>query len=153
VPSSQRSATFWFIFVFLVVSIILMLAGQTLAVFNYDLAARLGLQEKPQEMTEFGVQVNRGFGAGDTVVYVPLMFISLIGLWFRKRWSLLTTAAFFGVSAYWSVTVAFMLAFLPGVPGYSNVPGVEIWLFTGTFMVVGVLGLLYIVVRGEELLQ
>jgi len=44
VPSSQRSATFWFIFVFLVVSIILMLAGQTLAVFNYDLAARLGLQ-------------------------------------------------------------------------------------------------------------
>jgi hypothetical protein len=32
-------------------------------------------------------------GAGDTVVYVPLMLVSLAGLFLRKRWSLLTTAA------------------------------------------------------------
>ena len=63
---SRRPAAFWFIFVFLAVSIILMLAGQTLGVFNYELAARLGLQEKPEEMTEFGVEVNRAFGAADT---------------------------------------------------------------------------------------
>ena len=77
----------------------------------------------------------------------------MIGLWLRKRWSLLTTAAFCGVSAYWTVTVTFMLAFLPGVPGYTNVPGPEIWLFIGMFMAVGVFGLLYLVMRGEELLR
>jgi len=148
-----RSIGFWVIIVFLAASIVLMLMGQTMAVFNYDLTVRLGLQERPEDMTDFGVQVNRAFGAADTVVYIPLILISLIGLTLRKRWSLLVTAAFFGASAYWTVTVTFMLVFLPGVPGYSNVPGPEIWLFIGTYMVVGVVGLLYIVFRGEELLR
>lgn len=148
-----RSSGFWILVVFLAASIVLMLAGQTLGVFNYELAASMGLQEKPEEMTEFGVQVNRAFGAADTVVYIPLMVVSIVGLWLRKRWALLTTAAFFGASAYWTATVSFMLLFLPGVPGYRNVPGPEIWLFIGTYMVVGVLGLVYIVFRGEELLR
>jgi len=148
-----RSCGFWVIVVFLAVSIVLMLMGQTLGVFNYDLAARLGLQEKPEEMTDFGVQVNRAFGAADTVVYLPLIVISMVGLILRKRWSLLVTAAFFGASAYWTVTVTFMLLFLPGVTGYSNVPGPEIWLFIGTYMVVGVLGLFYLIRRGDELLR
>jgi hypothetical protein len=104
-------------------------------------------------MTEFGVQVNRAFGAADTVVYLPLIVISMVGLILGKRWSLLVLAAFFGASAYWTATVSFMLLFLPGVPGYSNVPGPEIWLFIGTYMVAGVVGLLYIVWRGEELLR
>lgn len=149
----RRPAAFWFLVVFLAVSVILMLAGQTLGVFNYELAARLGLQEKPEEMTDFGVQVNRAFGVADTVVYLPLILASLIGLWLRKRWSLLTTAAFFGASAYWTVTVTFILLFLPGVSGYTNVPGPEIWLFIGTYMVVGVLGLVYLIRRGDELLS
>jgi len=148
-----RSPGFWIVVVFLAVSIVLMLVGQTLGVFNYELAARMGLQEKPEQMTEFGVQVGRAFGASDTIVYIPLMVISMIGLILRKPWSLLVTAAFFGASAYWTVTVTFMLIFLPGVPGYSNVPGPEIWLFIGTYMVVGVAGLFYIVTRGEELLR
>jgi len=151
--STGRSIAFWVIVVFLAVSVGLMLVGQTLGVFNYELAARMGLQEKPEEMTDFGVQVNRAFGAADTVIYVPLMLISLVGLILRKRWSLLITAAFFGASAYWTATVTFILMFLPGVAGYSNVPGPEIWLFIGTYMVAGVLGLLYIVFRGEELIR
>jgi len=148
-----RSIGFWVIIVFLAASIVLMLMGQTMAVFNYDLAVRLGLQESPDDMTDFGVQVNRAFGAADTVIYLPLIVISMVGLILRKRWSLMVTAAFFGASAYWSVTVTFLLIFLPGVRGYSNVPGPEIWLFIGTYMVVGVLGLLYIVLRGDELLR
>ena len=151
--NGKRSLGYWFIVVFLSVSVVLMLVGQTVGVFNYELAERMGLQEKAEEMTEFGVQVNRAFGAADTVVYLPLIVISLVGLALRKRWSLLTTAAFFGASAYWTATVSFMLLFLPEVPGYRNVPGPEIWLFIGTYMVVGVLGLVYIVLRGEELLR
>ena len=148
-----RSIGFWVIIVFLAASIVLMLMGQTMAVFNYDLTVRLGLQERPEDMTDFGVQVNRAFGAADTVVYLPLIVISMVGLILRKRWSLLVTAAFFGASAYWTVTVTFMLLFLPGVTGYSNVPGPEIWLFIGTYMVVGVLGLFYLIRRGDELLR
>jgi len=130
-----------------------MLMGQTMAVFNYDFTASLGLQESVGEVSEFGVQVNRAFGAGDTVVYIPLMVVSLVGLFLRKRWSLLTTAAVAGVSVYWSVTIIFIFLFLPGAPGYDYVPGPEIWLFVGTYTAFGVWGLFYLLFRGDALLQ
>ena len=152
-PNDRRSIAFWIIVVFLIVSIILMLMGQTMAVFNYDLAVRLGLQESLGQVGEFGVQVNRAFGAGDTVVYIPLMVVSLAGLFLKKRWSLLTTAAAAGVSAYWSVTVSFAFLFLPGAPGYDYVPGPEIWFFVGVYTAFGVWGLFYLLFRGDALLR
>ena len=151
--NAGRPMAFWFIFSFLAISIILMLMGQTMAIFNYDLAVRLGLQESPGQVGEFGVQVNRAFGTGDSVVYIPLMVVSLFGLYLKKRWSLLTTAAVAGISAYWSVTISFILLFLPGVPGYAYSPGPGIRLFVGTYAVFGVWGIFYLVFRGDELLR
>ena len=152
-PKGSRPVAFWIIVVFLAVSTALMLMGQTMSVFHYDLTVRLGLQESQQEVGEFGVQVNRAFGAGDSVVYIPLMIASLAGLCLKKRWSLLTTAAALGVSAYWSVTVAFMLAFLSGVPNYSLRPGPEYWLFIGAYIAFGGWGLFYLIFRGNTLLR
>ena len=149
----QRPVAFWVIVVYLGLSVVVMLTGQTMAVVNYDLAVRLGLQEGREEMGEFGVEVNRAFGAGDTVIYVPLMAVSLVGLVARRRWALLTTTAVFGVSAYWAATILSMLVFLPGASGYSNVPGPEIWLFVGFYLLSGVVGLVYMVFRGEALLS
>lgn len=148
-----RPVTFWFIVLFLGASILLMLIGQTTAVFDYDLAVRLGLQESPTQVGAFGVEVNRGFGAGDTIVYIPLLVVSLAGLLLKRRWALVATAAVAGVSAYWAVTVSFILLFLPGVPGYSYVPGPEIWLFVGAYAVFGVWALLYLSLRGDALIQ
>jgi len=126
--------------------------GQTMALVNYDLAAQLGLQEDIKDVGSFGVQVNRAFGAGDTIVYIPLIAISIIGLLLRKRWSLLTTAAAMGVSAYWATTILFMLIFLEGTPGYYLEPGVEYWLFMAAFIIFGVWGLFYLIFRGDKLL-
>ena len=151
--NQKRGRWFWVVFLLLGVSLVLMLVGQTTAVVDYDLAARLGLQEKPEELTEFGVQVNRAFGAADTVAYIPLMIASMWGLWFRRRWALATTAAFFGVSLYWSALVTFLFLFLPGTPGYSNVPGPEIWFYVGCYMIAGVVGITFIATRGETLLR
>ena len=152
-PSASRPIAFWIIVAFLAISIILMLIGQTMAIFNYEFAARLGLQESRSQVGEYGVQVNRAFGTGDTVVYIPLMVVSLVGLFLKKGWSLLTTAAVVGVSAYWSVTVSFMLVFLPGVSDYSLVPGPLYWLFLGAYIVFGVWGLFYLIFRGDALLR
>jgi len=152
-PNAKRPIAFFVIVVFLSVSIILMLIGQTMAVFNYDFTAQLGLQESVGKVSEFGVQVNRAFGAGDTIVYIPLMVVSLVGLFFKKRWSLLTTAAVSGVSAYWSVTISFTFLFLPGAPGYDYVPGPEIWFFVGAYTVFGVWGFFYLLFRGNALLR
>ena len=149
----RRPVAFWIFTVFIALSIVLMLIGQTMSVFNYDLTVRMGLQESIEEVGEFGVQVNRAFGVGDTVVYVPLLIASLLGLWLKKRWSLLTTAAVVGVSAYWSVTVGFVFLFAPGTPGYSYVPGPEIWLFVGAYAAFGFWGVFYLIFRGDALIR
>ena len=151
--AKNRPIAFWIFTIFLSVSILLMLIGQTMAVFDYDWTVSLGLQEDPVEVGETVKQVNRGFGAGDTVVYIPLLIASLFGLLLKKRWSLLTTAAVAGISAYWSVTVGFIFLFLPGTPGYTHIPEPEIWTFILTYLVFGVWGLFYVLFRGEKLLQ
>ena len=151
--SARRPISFWVIILFLIVSMILLLMGQTMAVFNYDFAVRLGLQEDVKEVSEYGVQVNRAFGAGDTFVYIPLMAISLFGLFLKRRWSLVTTAAVMGISAYWATTVVFMLFFLPGVPNYNLVAGPEYWLFIGAYIIIGVWGVLYLMFRRDSVIS
>lgn len=142
----------WFVIVFLAMSVAVLLLGQTMALVDYDITVRLGLQESAEQVGAHGVQVNRAFGAGDTIVYVPLMVASLAGLWLRKRWALLTTAAVAGISTYWTVTIGCMLAFLPGTPGYNYAPPLGIWLFVVAYMLFGIWCLFYLLSRGEALL-
>ena len=144
---------FGVIIVFLIVSIAFLLMGQTMAIFNYQFAVKLGLQEDVKEVSEFGVQINRAFGAGDTFIYIPLMAISLVGLFLNKRWSLVTTAALMGISAYWATTVAFMLFFLSGVPNYNLEPGPEYWLFICAYIIFGVWGVVYLIFRGDNIIS
>lgn len=151
-PIEKRPLTLWIICVFLVLSVIVLVLGQTTSLFAYDFAVQLGLQEPAEEVTAFGVEMNRAFGAGDTVIYIPLMLVSLAGLILRKRWALLTTAAVMGVSAYWALTAAALLLFLRGVPGYQLVPGPEYWVFLGAYMVFGAWGIPYLAVRGDKLI-
>jgi uncharacterized protein (TIGR03382 family) len=129
----------------------LLLVGQTSAVFAYDFAVAMGLQESIEDVTEYGVEVNRAFGAGDTIVYIPLMLFALVGLVRRRRWAIPVTAAVMGISMYWTVTIASMFGFLPGVPGYNLAPGPEYWVFLGVFAGVGLWGIIYLSVRGERL--
>ena len=152
-PTEKRPIAFWIISVFLALSAIVLVLGQTTSLFAYDFAVRLGLQESVGEVTAYGVEVNRAFGAGDTMIYVPLILVSLVGLSLRKRWALITTAAVMGISAYWSLTLTAMLMFLRDVPGYRLVPGLEYWVSLGTFLVFGIWGIIYLVLRGDRLLQ
>jgi hypothetical protein len=139
--------------VFLSVSLVLLLAGQTMAVLDYDLAVRLGLQQSPGHVSEFGVRVNRAFGAADTVVYIPLILASLCGLLLKTSWSLLTTAAVAGISAYWSVTVSFISVFLPGTSGYAHPPGTAIWMFVPSCLFFGFWSLALAILRGPALIR
>ena len=96
------------------------------------------MQEDVKEITEIGVQVNRAFGAADTLIYIPLIVPSIIGLCLKKRWALLTAASVMGISSYWATTAAFAFWFLEGVPGYSFVPGVDYWFVIALYIIFGV---------------
>lgn len=149
----KRPAAFWVIVVFHVLSTILLLIGQTTAIFAYDFTVRLGLQESIEKVTAFGVEMNRAYGVSDTFVYIPLILLSLAGLIMRKRWALIVTAANMGISVYWALTMTYVMVFLRGTPGYQLQPGPEYWVFLGSFMVFGVWGLFYLALRGDRLLQ
>lgn len=151
--NDKQMYAYWIFIIFLAISIILMLVGQTMSVFNYDLTVKWGLQESLADVGEFGVQVNRSFGASDTIVYVPLLLASLIGLLKKKRWSLLVTAATAGVSAYWSATILFIFLFSPGSQGYNYNPPIDIWIFLLAYLVFGIWGLAYLLIRGERLIK
>lgn len=147
----KRPVAFWCLCVFLVLGMALLLAGQTSALFAYDFAAEIGLQESVEEVSEFGVAVNRAFGAGDTIVYIPLMLFALVGLIRRRRWAVPLSAAVMGISVYWTATIAAMLGFLRGVSGYTLTPGAEYWAFLSVCAAVGLWGIVYLAVRGDRL--
>lgn len=150
--STKRPLAYWIIVAFLALSTVLMLIAQTTPVFDYELAVRLGFQNGADKISEFGVQVIRAFCVGDTLVFIPLTLISLIGLLLRKRWSLFATASVTGISIYWVVAYGFMVAFLNGQPGYHVVLGVPDWIIMGAYALFGVWALLYLMLRGDRLL-
>lgn len=150
---SRRPLAVWVISTCLLLSLVLLLLGQTTAVFHYELAVSLGLQEPEQDVSRFGVQVNRAFGVGDTLVYIPLIIASLAGLLLKRRWSLVLLAAVMGISAYWPVTVAAMMLFLQGEPGYRLVPGAGYAIALGAFFLFGVWGIGYLLAKGHTLVE
>jgi hypothetical protein len=71
-----------------VLSIPLFLVGQTTCVFTYERKVQDGLQESQAEIGPGMVQVNRAFGASDSIFYIPVLLLSAYGMFRRKRWAL-----------------------------------------------------------------
>ena len=87
-----------------------------MAVINYDFAVSIGLQQPVNEITEIGVALNKGFGFGDTVFYIPLFVDGIIGL--LKRTSLGFFAMFgaLDVSVHWPIDSLSTVIFAKGTP-------------------------------------
>jgi hypothetical protein len=147
----KRPFAFWLIMAYLVFDLLFFLVGQTASLFAYDFTVRMGLQESVHAVGEYGVQVNRSFGLSDTVIGIPLMLLSLVGLYGRKRWALSTLAAFMGISIYWPVFYTGLFLFLKGIPGYSIVPGIGYGVVLVLHAAFGIWILVYLMFRGEKL--
>ena len=79
------------------------LAGQTLGVFNYDLAVSIGMQESETEIGKIGIAFAKGFGFADTVIYIPLFLFGIIGLLKNKRWEKYSMFGALAISVYWPI--------------------------------------------------
>lgn len=143
---TRRPIAFWILVIFLALALENFITGQILALFNYDLAVQFGFK------TKFGQQINRAFLIADIFTSPPLVVISLIGLFLRKRWVLLTLAALMGMAVWWAIVHIFLTAFLVGIPGYSLIAGFLYWMPIISSLFFGVWGLFYLIFRGEELI-
>lgn len=151
--AQKRPLAFWLIAAYLVFDLLFFLIGQTGSLFAYDFTVRVGLQESVQAVGEYGVQVNRSFGLADTVIGIPLMLISLVGLCRRKRWALSTVAAFMGISVYWPIFCTGLFLFLRGIPGYSLVLGIGYGVILVMHAAFGIWILVYLMFWGERLVK
>jgi len=125
----------------------MLILGQTMSFIDYDFTVRLGLQESVDVVGPLGVAVNKGFGIGDTVIYIPLLLLGLFGLSLRRRWGLMAMAGFFGITAYWpAVTIAFFFL-ARGAPGFNFQGHVRYTVMLGTISIYGLWGLWYLYAR------
>jgi hypothetical protein len=78
-----------------------LLSGQTFSLINYEAALDLGLQESAEEITEVGIAFAKGFAFADTIAYIPLLLIGIIGLLKRTKWGVYAMFASCAISVYW----------------------------------------------------
>jgi hypothetical protein len=116
--TKKRTTGFWFLTGFGVFLTILYVLGQTMAVINYDFAVSIDLQEPVNEITEIGVALNKGFGFGDTVIYIPLFVIGIIGLLKRTALGLFAMLGAMAVTVYWPVVSLSTVMFAKGATGW-----------------------------------
>jgi hypothetical protein len=144
---------FWILMVIGMLILVVLFLGQTMSFINYEFTVVMGLQESVDVIGEMGVAVNKGFGVGDTIIYIPLLTMGIIGLWIRKEWGIITMAAALGLTAYWPMVVLFTLIFAKGSPGFNfiNYPSYAVVLTLIT--VYGIWGLVYLITRRQVLVK
>lgn len=115
----KRGTGFWVLICIGILLTIEFLLGQTMAFIHYDFTVAAGLQESADEITETGVALNKGFGLGDTLVYIPLFIVGIIGVFRTKFWGLVTLFGALAITAYWPVVALSTLYFAKGTPGWK----------------------------------
>lgn len=115
---NKRPIGIWFLMIIGMINLVMLFIGQMMAFINYDFTVSIGLQEPSNVVGAMGVAVNKGFGVGDTIIYIPLLIIGLFGLWFYKSWGIYVMLGALGITAYWPMVNLFILLFAKGTPGF-----------------------------------
>ena len=101
--AKNRGFGFWVLITVGTVLAIILLLGQSTALFNYDLAISIGLQESEEEVGKVGIAWAKGFAFGDTMFYIPILIAGIIGLLLKKDWGLFSMFAAMTITTYWPV--------------------------------------------------
>ncbi len=151
--NGKRTIGFWVLMIVGILFTVMLLAGQMMAFINYDFAVSIGLQESTDLVGEIGVAVNKGFGVGDTIIYLPLLVIGIVGLWLRKRWGLFTMVGALAITAYWPVVCIFFLLFAKSSPEFSFHSFTSYTILLTSFTIYGLWGLWYLYKSRETLVE
>lgn len=140
----DRTIGFWFLIGFGMLLNIFYVLGQTMAVINYDFAVSIGLQESKNEITEIGVALNKGFGFGDTVFYIPLFVVGIFGLLKRTSLGLFAMFGAMVVTVYWPVVGLSTLIFAKGAPGWHFTDYTSYSILLSLIALYGIWGFLFL---------
>lgn len=117
--NNKRGSGFWILICTGILLNIVYLLGQTMAIISYDFPVSLGLQEHPDAISELGVAMNKGFGFGDTLIYIPLFIIGIVGMFKRTQLGYFTMFGALAITAYWPVVSLSTVYYAKGTPGWN----------------------------------
>ena len=103
----KRSIQFWVLIYGSLFLVLLFLLGQTVSLFDYDMVAGWGLQEPVDEVSPVGVAFLKGYALGDTLFYIPLFLLGVLGLLRRRKWGVFAMTGALAISVYWPITVLY----------------------------------------------
>ncbi len=142
--SNKRTIGFWIIMIVGALLLLMLILGQTMSFINYDFAVSIGLQESKEIVGEMGVAVNKGFGVGDTIIYIPLLVFGLTGLWLKKMWGVFAMASALAITAYWPMVCIFFLLFAKGTVGFNFTNFISYTIMLTLITLYGLWGLWYL---------
>jgi len=151
--NNKRTVGFWVVIIAGVLLLLMLVMGQTMSFINYDFAVSIGLQESKDMIGEMGIAVNKGFGVGDTIIYIPLLVFGLIGLWFRKAWGAFAMASALAITAYWPMVSIFLLLYARGTPGFNFTNFSSYAILLTLITVYGLWGLWYLYINRKTLVN
>jgi len=141
--NTNRPPGFWVLMIVGILLLAMLLLGQTMSFIDYDFTVAMGLQEPEEEITEIGVAMNKGFGVGDTLIYLPLLVLGLVGLWRNKIWGVFAMSGALAITAYWPMVCLSMLVFARGAPGFHFARYIPYSILLGAISIYGIWGLWY----------
>ena len=118
--------------------------AQAIPAFNYDLGVSMGTQESADTISDVGVAFWYGFALADLVVYIPLLFLGLLGHWIGKAWGNILLAASLGITVYWPVVCLAAVVSARGATGWNLTSEVPYWIVLPLITLWGLWGLWYI---------
>ena len=105
----KRDLGFWILIGLGTLLAVFLFVGQTLSLFDYDLTVSLGLQESEYEITKVGIAWAKGFAFGDTIFYLPILLVGIVGLLERKEWGIFAMFGSLAITAYWPIVSLFAI--------------------------------------------
>ncbi|MBF0429635.1 MAG: hypothetical protein HQK83_00025 [Fibrobacteria bacterium] len=149
----ERTAGYWTIMVIGILLLLELCIGQAMAWINYEFAVSIGLQESMEKVGETLVAVNKGFGVGDTIVYIPILILGLIGLWLRTNWGVTAMIAAMGITVYWPVTCMYILLYARGIPGFNFTDFCSYGIILSAISCFGIWGMWYLNKNSKKLIK
>lgn len=131
----------WFLLIYLVFA-------QGIAAFSYDLGVSMGTQEPKEVITEVGAAFWYGFAFGDLLIYIPILFIGLIGHARGMQWGRFGLAAALGITVYWPVVSLAAMVDARNAAGWGIASEVPYWIVCTLIAIWGVWSL-FLIMRGS----
>src|SRR3990167_11164101 len=148
---NKRTIRFWVVMIVGILLLLMLILGQMMAFINYDFPVSIGLQESKDVIGETGVAVNKGIGVGDTIIYLPLLVLGLIGLWLRRMWGVFMMASALAITAYWPMASLFILLYARGTPGFNFTNFASYTIILTSITLYGLWGLWYLYKNQKKL--